>query len=196
MPVGVPLTAEAILGAAEDQIRRYGPTKATVMDVARALGVSHAAVYKHFSSKQQLREAVVSRWLDPHRDALASIAADDAIAPPSRLRQWLTSMLTAKQAKAREDPELFAAYALLAAGSSTIAQEHVTDLHAQLSMIISDGIRHQTFAAADPAATARAVYDATTRFHHLAHANDWQAPDTVAELNAVCDLLLTGLQAA
>ncbi len=31
-----PLTRDRILAAAEDVIRRFGPTKATVVDVARA----------------------------------------------------------------------------------------------------------------------------------------------------------------
>jgi AcrR family transcriptional regulator len=40
-----PLTYEQILEAAEDVLRRFGPGKATVVDVARALGVSHGSVY-------------------------------------------------------------------------------------------------------------------------------------------------------
>ena len=39
------LTPERILAAAEDVLRRYGPGKATVVDVAQALGVSHGSVY-------------------------------------------------------------------------------------------------------------------------------------------------------
>ena len=57
------LTPEQILEAAEDVIRRFGPTKATVVDVARALGVSHGSVYRHFASKAALRDAVTERWL-------------------------------------------------------------------------------------------------------------------------------------
>jgi AcrR family transcriptional regulator len=42
-PADGPLTRDRILATAEDVIRRFGPAKATVVDVARALGVSHAA---------------------------------------------------------------------------------------------------------------------------------------------------------
>ncbi len=35
------LAPDRMLDAAEDVLRRYGPAKATVADVARALGVSH-----------------------------------------------------------------------------------------------------------------------------------------------------------
>src|SRR5262245_50574158 len=59
-----PLTLDRIVSAAEDVIRRFGPAKATVVDVARALGVSHAAVYRHVATKAELRDLVVGRWAE------------------------------------------------------------------------------------------------------------------------------------
>lgn len=49
------LSAERILDTAEEVLRRFGPAKASVLDVARALGVSHGSVYRHFPSKAALR---------------------------------------------------------------------------------------------------------------------------------------------
>ncbi len=51
MSAGAPLTRDPILATAEDVIRRFGPAKATAVDVARTLGVSHAAVYRHVATK-------------------------------------------------------------------------------------------------------------------------------------------------
>ena len=62
-PAAVVLTEERILDAAEDVLRRFGPAKATVVDVAKALGVSHGSVYRHFPTKVALRDAVARRWL-------------------------------------------------------------------------------------------------------------------------------------
>ena len=56
-----PLDSEAILSATEEVLRRQGPSKAMVVDVARVLGVSHTAVYRHFPSKAALRKAVTRR---------------------------------------------------------------------------------------------------------------------------------------
>ncbi|MFE1958065.1 TetR/AcrR family transcriptional regulator [Streptomyces sp. NPDC059479] len=67
------LTAERILEATEEVLRRYGPAKATVLDVARVLGVSHGSVYRHFRTKAALREAVTVRWLSRTEVALARI---------------------------------------------------------------------------------------------------------------------------
>ncbi|MFC4908334.1 TetR family transcriptional regulator [Actinomadura gamaensis] len=193
MPPRTPLDADTILAATEEILRRHGPAKATVVDVARALGVSHAAVYKHFASKQALREAVTRRWLDRNRDTLAVVATDRAIPPARRLRAWLHAVLALKQDKIRREPELFAAYGSLAAAHSSVATDHVADLLGQLTAIIADGVADGGFRAGDPAATARAVMTATAKFHHLAHAAEWQEPGIGAELDEVCSLLLEGL---
>lgn len=191
---GAPLDSDSILAATEQVLRRHGPAKATVVDVARSLGVSHAAVYKHFGSKQELREAVARRWLNHNRDQLDTICSDQQIPPPLRVRLWLHAVLAGKQAKIRDDPELFHAYGALAATDSTVADDHVADLISQLERIIADGAADGSFAAADPAATARALFLATARFHHVAHAGAWLDSGIDAHLDAVCDLLLEGLQ--
>lgn len=194
MPANTPLDADKILAATEETLRRHGPAKATVVDVARALGVSHTAVYKHFPSKTALREAVTRRWLSRDRDALVAIAGDTELPPPRRLRAWLAAVLAAKQAKVRDDPELYAAYGMLAAEHSSVAADHVADLLGQLEAILADGIAGGAFRAGDPAEAARAVFDATFRFHHPAHAAEWRTPGIEAELDAVCTLLLHGLE--
>jgi AcrR family transcriptional regulator len=194
MRTGGPLDAETILSATEEVLRRHGPAKATVVDVGRALGVSHAAVYKHFPSKTALREAVSRRWLNRDRDALAAIAGDTRIAPPQRLRDWLAGMLALKRAKAHDDPELFAAYRILVAEDSSAAMEHVAGLLAQLQAILAEGIGTGDFADRDPAETARTIFTATARFHYPALASGWQDPGIEKELDAVCALLLDGLR--
>jgi len=56
-------TRDRILDAADALLQRLGPARMGVVDVARALGMSHANVYRHFDSKAALRDAVVERWL-------------------------------------------------------------------------------------------------------------------------------------
>jgi AcrR family transcriptional regulator len=93
---GSVLTRERILEAAEDALRRYGPAKANVVDVARALGVSHGTVYRHFESKAALRDAVTDRWLARIGTPLEKIAAEDGPAA-DRLRRWLVKLSQAKR---------------------------------------------------------------------------------------------------
>ncbi|MBW4717843.1 TetR family transcriptional regulator [Saccharothrix obliqua] len=191
---GEPLDAETIVSATEELLRRHGPNKTTVLDVARQLGVSHGSVYRHFASKAALREAVIRRWLDQVRDELAA-AHDPGQPPAERLRALLTAMFAAKWTKAREDPELFATFRVLAAEHSTVSSGHVGFLVAQVRDIIVDGVAGGDFAAGEPDVIARAVVNATSRFHDPKHASEWHSPETEAESAAVVSLVLDGLRA-
>ena len=42
---------------------------------------------------------------------------------------------------------------------------------------------------------ARTLFDATCRFHHPAHAEEWKDPDLAPRVDAVLTLLLKGLDA-
>ncbi|MFE1247267.1 TetR family transcriptional regulator [Streptomyces sp. NPDC058735] len=192
-PTSEPLTAERILEATEDVLRRHGPAKATVVDVARALGVSHGSVYRHFRTKAALREAVTKRWLDRTSGELSGIAAADRD-PEARLRDWLAALFTAKRRKAGEDPELFATYTVLTGENGTVVREHLADLTSQLTGIVEAGVDTGVFAATDPGATARALFQATGRFHDPCHAREWEEPDAEADLEALVGLLVRGLR--
>ena len=101
---GEPLDAETIVSATEEMLRRHGPDKTTVLDVARQLGVSHGSVYRHFPSKAALREAVIRRWLDQVRDELAAAARNSALPPAERLRALLTVMFAIEVGEGQGGP--------------------------------------------------------------------------------------------
>lgn len=188
------LTPERILEAAEDVLRRYGPEKATVVDVARALGVTHASVYRHFASKAALRDAVVRRWLETMTPPLEAVVAEHGPAP-ERLRRWLDILIAAKRRRATEDPELFATYSSLKAQARGVLQAHVDAMVNQAARIIADGVARGEFTAADPVAAGRAVLHATTRFYSPAHAAEWSDPAFGEAFDQVWHLLVTGLGA-
>jgi AcrR family transcriptional regulator len=189
-----PLTADRILDAAEEVLRRFGPAKATVVDVARALGVSHGSVYRHFPSKAALRDAVTARWLDRIATPLAAVAAEDGPAQ-QRLRRWLDRLIAAKRSRAFDDPELFATYMALVADARAVVTAHVEHLVAQVARIVADGVARGEFVVADPLVAGRAVFDATTRFHNPAHASEWTSPGIDGAFEGVWTLVLGGLGA-
>jgi AcrR family transcriptional regulator len=186
-------TADAhtrILDAAVEQLRRHGPAKTGVVDVARALGISHAAVYRHFASKDALFDAVAGRWLATVSRPLAEIA-DRRGKASKRLEEWLTTLMAIKRRKVTEDPELFATYHAVAEAARNVVSAHVGELRDQLRRIIADGAAAGEFKVADPAVAAAAVLDATARFHHPHFVRENPA-DPAAE-RAVIRLVLAGL---
>lgn len=186
------LTPERILDAAEDVLRRYGLAKATVVDVARFLEVSHGTIYRHFPSKAALRDAVAERWL--HRvSAPLAIIAEEKGSARERLHRWFGQLISLKRQKVLDDPELFATYSAIAQEAQGVVQAHVETLVRQLTQIIEDGVDRQEFKVADAHEAAKAVFSATIRFHHPVHAAEWGYPDIDADFAQVWRLVLAGL---
>ncbi|PRW64181.1 TetR family transcriptional regulator [Actinopolyspora mortivallis] len=186
------LTPERILDAAEEVLRRFGPAKTTVVDVARTLEVSHGAVYRHFASKAALREAVAERWLLRLREPLRPVVTEDAPAV-SRIRRWLWQLFTSERALAGQDPELFATYHRAVVRSDKVQSEHLEILAGMLVEIIADGVRRGELDVACPAETAWAVLSATDRFHNPVHVAEWDDPGIERRFEALWTLLRWGL---
>jgi AcrR family transcriptional regulator len=195
MNEAVVLTSERILDVTEDVLRRFGLAKATVVDVARALDVSHGSVYRHFPSKASLREAVAKRWLDRIDAPLRQIAEDSAAPAPARLDRWLRTLFDAKRSRVLDDPEMFETYLTLAREACAAVRCHKDTMIDQIAAILADGVKQGVFDVADTRASARAIFDATSRFHHPAHADDWKDPELPARVDAALALLLRGLKA-
>lgn len=187
-----PLNAARILDAAEEVLRRHGPAKATVVDVARALGVSHGSVYRFFPSKAALREAVTERWLHRISTPLREIAEQDESAP-IRLRRWFEHLIKLKRKKVLEDPELFAAYQTLTTEARDAVRVHVEALVTQLAEIIRDGVARKEIVIHDPPACARALFDATVKYHNPVHASSWNDADIDHEFESLFEVLLRGI---
>ncbi|WP_028935134.1 TetR family transcriptional regulator [Pseudonocardia spinosispora] len=187
-----PLTHEQVLIAAEQTLRRFGPEKARVVDVARALGVTHAVLYRHFGSKNALREAVTGLWLDQAVDALSGFVTASGPAD-QRLHDWLFALLEGKRRKAREDPALFATYATTVDRGSELVQRHYADLVGQVAAILRDGLVQGIYLCPDPTATADAVLQATAPFHDPVHAAEWEQPGIKQRFERVWALINNGL---
>ena len=104
-------------------------------------------------------------------------------------------MFEIKYSKVCEDPEMFQTYLTLAQEACEVVKAHKECLVDQVAHILSDGVKQGAFQVADAKATARAVFDATTRYHHPAHSDEWTDPAQPARIDALLTLLLRGLEA-
>jgi erythromycin esterase-like protein len=104
-------------------------------------------------------------------------------------------MLAIKHKKFGDDPEMFATYLALAQEACVAVKAHRERLIDQIAAILSDGVKQGAFEVADLKATARAVFEATVRYHHPAHSEEWKDPAMPARIDALLALLLRGLEA-
>lgn len=194
-------TRGRILDAAEALLRRHGPEKLAVTDVARSLGMSHANIYRYFAGKAELFDALVGRWLGRLEAPLAVIAAEDGPAQ-ARLKRWALTLHAQKREKVTSDPEMFAAFDKAAEMVSATGDKrdggavkrHLQALAGQLDRIIADGRTQGRWPAPSPTAAAD-VFTALTTFSHPAIVMADGAADRSAQVERVVDLLDAGLRA-
>jgi AcrR family transcriptional regulator len=167
-----PLARDKILDTTEAVLRRHGPGKTTVLDVSRALGVSHGTVYRHFPSKATLVEAVTERWLAQVIAPLATIAEGTGPAL-QRMRSWFDALTATKRQLASDDPEMFDTYVDLMEQAPQMVERHTGALLEQLTAIVASGARRGEISCSDPERTARAAFHAMSRFHHPMHRRYW-----------------------
>ena len=188
-------TRRQILQEAEALLRRFGPAKLTVTDIAAACGMSHSNLYRFFPSKAAIYGALAEAWFRDVEAALEQIAAAPGDAA-QRLQDYVLAMLRLKRQKAAADRALFAAYLNAAEECRDVVARHVGQLRAALRRIVAEGMTEGRFAAADPEATVSAIEAATWRFRHpmpiLQHLDE---PEE-ARAAQVVQLLLRGLQPA
>jgi len=187
---------ERILQTAEALLRRHGPSKTSVVDVSRAMQMSHANVYRHFASKAALHDAIAERWLHRVSTPLADIAAGPGTAS-ERVEAWVLALMEMKRRKVLDDPEMFATYHAVAMAAREVVDAHVATLRAQLADIIESGVVSGEFSPTNVDETARAVLDATARFHHPHHVLEAASRDAAGEVQAaraVVGLLVAGLR--
>jgi AcrR family transcriptional regulator len=185
-------TRERILEATETLLRRHGPDKVAVVDVARALGMSHANVYRFFDSKVALRNAIVARWLARVTAPLDAIVAAEGPAG-ARLRQWSMTLMAEKRRKVLDDPEMFTAFQRLVADARLALTGHMDHLTAQVRTLIEAGRQSGEFRIADIDAATAMVLDATVRFHHPRLVAEAAGQDLDARAEAVIQVVLAGL---
>jgi hypothetical protein len=103
-------------------------------------------------------------------------------------------MVAIKHKKVLDDPEMFETYLTLAQEACKVVRAHKDGLVDQITHILSDGVKQGAFQVPDAKATARALFDATCRFHHPAHSEEWSDPQLASRLDVLLALLLKGLE--
>ncbi len=149
-------------------------------------------MYRHVATKAELRDLVVLRWAAATMPPLRSAVALPGSAT-ERLRRLFDALIAVKRRRATEDPELFTAYRTLAADATAAVTAHLDALTELTASVIRAGQADGAFRAVEPATAARALIFATSRFHHPAHAGDWNDPTLDGAYDDVWRMLMDGL---
>ncbi|MEU5314740.1 TetR/AcrR family transcriptional regulator [Streptomyces sp. NPDC021562] len=181
----------ALLTSAERTLREKGTAALSLRELARDIGVSHAAPGRHFKDKQALLDALALSGYDRLNRALA--AAD---LPGATLGPRLTSLARAYLGFAVENPELLALM---------FARKHDPDIDARLAEAVdmsmgsfvrltAEAQRHGEIIEGDPEQLTLAAAAGIHGLASLIAAGALPADEALAGLESHVHLLLHGLK--
>jgi AcrR family transcriptional regulator len=185
---------DRILSAATDLLRKYGPERVTVLDVAAGAGMSHPNVYRHFKSKKALQEAVMEVWFRQVLEPLGHIAQSAAPAE-QRLEKWMVTASNLRQKSYVDDPELFAMYRLLAQENRPVIQQFQLAVHEQVLKILKEGVKSKTYRIRQVSAAAKTILEAMVGFVHPDRVVKFAGEPRAGDVRRMFRLLNAGLKA-
>ena len=188
------LTTEEIrdkaIDAALARMREHGFEKVRLSDVARALDISHAALYAHFANKAALLDAVTERWLNETDARLQALCLIDD-EPLRKIRAWFVMSYRLKRARVSQDPELYRAFDVAAALKKPYVAAHLATANRQLVELVEEAAA--ALGGASPQEHATILFEAMTAFHHPTLMSEHAGEDREPLLERVLDAVLIGM---
>lgn len=149
----------------QDKMRKVGFERVRLTDIAKEIGISHAALYSHFKDKTALLDAVSERWLDQIDDSL-QLVCDSSKDPIDKITLWVITLHRAKMAKVQHDPELYRAYDMSANIEKPFVRHHLRTIHDQFLGLVKEAISKRRLRDADAEAMTKIILEGLIAFHH------------------------------
>ena len=155
------LTEEKIFSAAEAIILNKGTNKITLTDIAKSLGVTHAAIYKHYKNKEDLLQKLALKWLDTNFKSIFEWSPQKDSNAKTALHDWLWLLTNIKKELYHNDEKMFRLYTEYIETNDRLVKNHLRHLAEKVEEI--SGWENQ----------GMAVITAFTYFHNPYFADRW-----------------------
>jgi AcrR family transcriptional regulator len=160
-----PDTRTRIVETAERFFRQIGYQKTTVADIAKALKMSPANVYRFFESKRAINEAVAERLMREVEAGISAIATHDAPAA-ERLRDMVRAMHGMNAALYTQELRMHEMVEAALSESWHVVHGHIERKSAIFERVIADGIASGEFVIENARLGSRCAQIALLRFFH------------------------------
>lgn len=124
---------DQIVVAATEHFSRYGYTRTTVSDLAKAIGFSKAYIYKFFESKQAIGEMICTNCLRGIETEIRA-AVDGTDGPPEKLRRLFKTAVTASLRLFSDERKLYE----IAASAATEKWQATLDYEVRIKGLLQD----------------------------------------------------------
>ncbi|MEU4672881.1 TetR/AcrR family transcriptional regulator [Amycolatopsis sp. NPDC023774] len=180
-----------ILERASELFHERGYSATSIRDLADAVGISSSTMYHHFTNKQEVLHAIVSRFMTDFVAATVPVLRDESLSPGERVRRVVRLHLELSDDRR---PELLVGnpirYALDPAQQAE-AIKLQTAYHDAFRDVLAEGVAAGEFRIDDVAVTTMAALDM------LNGVREWFAPsgrltrnEIVAQYTALIERLI------
>lgn len=186
-----PNTRERILVVAERLFREIGYQKTTVGDIAKALRMSPANVYRFFDSKKAINEGV-ARILMGEVEAAACVVLAKPGPAATRLRELITTIHRMNSERYVGDSKLHEMVEIAMEESWEVCVAHIQTVTESIGGVIAQGVASGEFEATDVPLAAMCTCHAMVGYFHpqmIAQAMDKPRPS----IDQMIDFVLAAL---
>ena len=184
---------ERIRVTAEQLFREIGYQKTTVADIAKALHMSPANVYRFFDSKKSITAGVARRLMGEVEQASQVIVRKPESAA-ARLCELLETMHRMNRERYAGNSKMHEMVAVAMEENWDVCQKHVDCLIGVTADVIGDGVTSGEFHTPDIGGAALCVLTAMLRFIHPQFIAEFVDKPT-ATFDQMIDFVITGLSA-
>jgi len=143
-------TREDILSTAETLFRERGIAKCSIADIAHALHMSPANIFKHFHSKAALVDTICDRHISHMIGRFKTL--DEPAPAPERLAIVVRRLMEAHLQDIRENPFLFEMIFLMSEADLPSGHHYKELIEALFVDLIRQGVESGAYKCADPQA--------------------------------------------
>jgi len=183
---------ERAIACTIERMRKFGYEKVRLSEIAKDLGVSHAALYSHFTDKAALFDAVTERWLIDVDEKLAA-HCDPSKDPLECIENWCVELHKAKREKVQFDPELYRAFNFCAQMEKPFVQNHIKTMQSHLLGLVERAIS-QKLIKGDAREIVEQLLNATMSFHHPVLVVNFISEDREEALRKLLQIFFRGLK--
>jgi AcrR family transcriptional regulator len=153
----------SIVDTAEALFRDIGYSKTTVGEIAKALGMSQANVYRYFPTKASINEVICERVVLRIEERCKSVINTDKDAK-YRLSMFLVEYFRAVKDNVIKDKRLHEMVVKAVEQAWGVIQSHVDRMDRIVQQILSAGISEGVFKAVDVSKASLAIQNAFSAF--------------------------------
>lgn len=184
---------ERIVTVAEEHFRRVGYAKTAVADIAAALGMSPANVYRFFPSKSAINNAICSRVMVEVDQLMSGILERD-LTSAQKLKAFFSELHRYNKATLTHEHRLHDMVEVAMAENWPAVNAHCECMIGTLAKIITEGVEKGAFRQVEPDIFARTAFESGAKVLHptlIAHCADQDQDDQV---DRISDLILAALR--